>query len=133
MTLSGTSGSGSGPEVVAAKARPSSRAIRLKYSAAIRLLADPCKQTKATLCVVFTGRPLIVSARSRLASSSRQWLDIQPIEAGDAVGLGPQGDLAFLRERLVGNGVELLAIERDRKAVSLGLETECVPFVCGDL
>jgi hypothetical protein len=47
-TFSGTSLSGSEPEVVARSGRFFSIAMRLKYSAAIRLLAEPCKQTNAT-------------------------------------------------------------------------------------
>jgi hypothetical protein len=48
-TFKGTSVSGSGPDVVARSGRFLSIAMRLKYSAAIKLLAEPCKQTNATL------------------------------------------------------------------------------------
>src|SRR5262245_45481573 len=49
ITLPGTSGSGSGPEVVARSGDDFSLASRLKYTAGIRLLAEPCRQTSATL------------------------------------------------------------------------------------
>jgi len=69
--ISGTSVSGSGPDVVARSGRFLSIAMRLKYSAAIKLLAEPCKQTNATFCepmsspaISFEWWPLI---RSRFA------------------------------------------------------------------
>src|SRR5262245_58314710 len=67
-TLAGTSGSGSGPEVVARISRPFWRARRLKYSAAIRLLADPCRHTKATFCVVMLPPVVCCSCKADTAA-----------------------------------------------------------------
>src|SRR5204863_3565406 len=40
---------GSGPDVVPSTFSPRAAAVRVRYSAAIKLFADPCKQTKATI------------------------------------------------------------------------------------
>src|SRR5260221_14424840 len=51
----------------------------------------------------------------------------------DAVGLGPQGDLALVDEGLVRRREQRLAVERYREPLALGPDRESVPVVLRDL
>ena len=60
---------------------------------------------------------------------SRQGLDLDRVEVGHAVGLGPKSHSASSRDGFVGRPIKLLAVKRDGKAFAFGLETERVPFI----
>src|SRR5436190_3844497 len=55
------------------------------------------------------------------------WLDLEVVEVDHRVGLGPDADLARLRERLVGGLEHFLAVEGDHEAIALGLDLVVVP------
>src|SRR6185437_3761375 len=62
-----------------------------------------------------------------LRSRQRRQLDL--VETGDAVGLGPQREFPRVRKRLVLSREQCLAIEAHNKAVPLGFEAERMPFI----
>src|SRR5262245_42753431 len=64
-----------------------------------------------------------------LRRSSWQDIDVQPVEAGHAVRLGPERDPARRGKGLVGRGVKLLSLERDREPIALRPQAQRVPFV----
>src|SRR5205807_8383935 len=84
MTRGGIASSGSVPADVALAPRPRAAARRLKYSAAMRLLAEPCKQTNRTF-------PRELMAGSYFTKTHGGWSNgnaISPIIAAAAMSRG---------------------------------------------
>src|ERR1700686_4259437 len=59
-------------------------------------------------------------------------LQLDLIEAGDAVGLGPQREFARSRKRLILGGEQLLPVETYGEAVPVNPEAKGMPFIRGD-
>ena len=85
--------------------------------------------------------PLMRAGRSRgascvyviCASAHGRALDLDLIEAGDAVRLGPQRDLPAERNVRSVVGGEAAALKGDREPIAFGLQAERVPLSRSDL
>src|SRR5689334_16029582 len=57
----------------------------------------------------------------------RQNLNVDLVEAGHAVRLGPERDASGRTERAIGRGMERLSVERDGELVAFGPKAKRVP------
>lgn len=64
-----------------------------------------------------------------LQYSSWQRLDLDAIEAGDAVRFGPKRDFSSIRESAIRRSEQLFAVEGDGEAFAFGFKAKRVPLI----
>src|SRR3954453_5955453 len=78
-------------------------------------------------------RPCFTSfAGLAVTGSLAQRLDVEAVKAGDAVGLGPEGNPALPAKGPVRHREELLAVKGDPKALPFGPQGQGMPVARGD-